>query len=282
MATKTTQPTLNGLFNVFFDGAVTSMRTLEIEYRVSGVCEQLFGTDDPENEEEIAKDYLRKSYPWRKLKAVYEYAIQGKQPQHLDETIEFLITAAGQILSIADTHNCETHAPWFSIIAAADGRFSLEAGLAIPAYKIALLANVDVRTVRNAISAGELIPYAERGEDTLIDNTSARTWLHSRKGFVPTAIATTEEIDLAAVTTQAEFAALLLQQKAKLEEYEKSTTNPALTPELFAALEAGVFTAPLSLVAPLATYYKLERKAFLQCVMRIFFSEELSLLTTAN
>jgi hypothetical protein len=43
-------------------------------------------------------------------------------------------------------------------------------------------------------------------------------------------------------------------------------------------LEAGVFALPLDAVFPVADFYQVDRKAFLECVMRVFFYEELRML----
>jgi hypothetical protein len=51
--------------------------------------------------------------------------------------------------------------------------------------------------------------------------------------------------------------------------------HPAADGRALAELESGVFGLPLDAVFPVADFYRLPRREFLACVMRVFFREEL-------
>lgn len=283
VAKKTKQQplALDRLFDDFFSAARETLSALERRYEVDGVYAQVFGDNYDEGAERAR---LRSSYPWRTLEAAYNYAVNGLLPGVEFDEPSSLVVDASDVLHLASSENHSPSAEWRNIIAMADGRWGLDEGEPIHLFKVALLANVDVRTVRNAISAGELASFKSDFDGELwIENASARRWLHGRKGFKPTATdALANTVVLDKVSTPAEFGALLVARRASLD----SDVMKFKTPEAFVALggaalgelESGVFNLPLSDAFAIADHYLLDRKQFLKCVMRVFFADELRML----
>ena len=54
--------------------------------------------------------------------------------------------------------------------------------------------------------------------------------------------------------------------------------HPSVGSTTLTQLEAGVFTLPLDAVFPLSDFYQVSRKEMLNCVMRVFFADELTML----
>lgn len=268
------------LFDDFYNAASGTFQALEIRYGINGVCKQVFGDDV---DDELARENLRKNWAWTTLVAVYDYAIHGIVPDPGHDGESSLVINASDVLKLASSEDYSTSTEWENIIAMGDGRFALDEGSPIPLYKIALLANVDVRTVRNAVSAGELVTFKAADGDVFAENASARRWLHGRRGFKPTIVEDESGVlQLERVDTPAMFAALLKEQR-KRQNLEDTTASlpqhPCVTQDRLTELESGVFTLPLDAVFPIADYYLLDRKKFLRCVMRVFFYEEQVMLT---
>lgn len=64
-----------------------------------------------------------------------------------------------------------------------------------------------------------------------------------------------------------------------VENTKPAISHPAVTQQTISELEAGVFALPLDAVFPIADYYLLDRKKLLKCVMRVFFNDEMRLLS---
>lgn len=268
------------LFEDFFDTAWNSLFALELQFGIEGVRDQVFGKDAEEPE---AKEKLRNSPAWKTLTRVYDYAVNGVDPE--DDTPDSLVIDGSDVLKLVASENYWTCETWDNIIAMGDGRFSLDDGNPIALYKVALLAKVDIRTVRNAISAGELIAFKSGdGGEVFIENASARRWLHGRRGFKPTVSQSSQEVQhLETITTPAKFGVFLTARREQLglgnEADKPLISHPSATPQAISQLESGVFTLPLDAVFPVADFYQLDRKTFLQCVMRVFFCEEMRMLS---
>jgi hypothetical protein len=281
-ARETTKTEKETLFEDFYSTAATMFSETERLFNVDGLCNQVFGREFPGSfvdDESDSKERLRSTFAWTVLSNVYDYAVEG-----LDRDVEAmsLVLDSGLLLSLL--HNDEHHVSekWGDIVAMGDGRYAIDEGMPIDHYKVALLANVDLRTVRNAISAGELAAF-KQDEFLFIENTSARNWLHGRKGFRPTIKqCPTHFSDLSEVESPLQFGAFLRSQREKLglndADNKLVVRHPNVLPADLARVEAGVFTLPIDTVFPLADFYQIGRKAFLEAVMRIFFQEELDLL----
>lgn len=272
------------LFDNYFDTAVEVFSKFETVFNVDGVWSKIIGVDKKEQfgfsdpkVKQAAQDHVRSSGAWHQLSSLYDYAVDGIAGEH---PIDIVIGGA-EVLSFVTTENEGPSIEWKQIIAKGDGRFALDDGEFILLDKLALLADVDTRTVRNAISAGELI--AEKTESGLyIENTSARNWLSGRRGFKPTVMLDSKVEELNSISTPAEFGVFLtaLRKKLGLESNESKLLvfHPNVDARAIMEIEQGVFTLPIDTVFPIADFYQLDRKELLSCVMRVFFSEQLSAL----
>ena len=265
------------LFQDFFHAAFNSFEALELQFGIRGIKDQVFGKDV---DDEQAQSNLRASCAWSTLSALYDYAVNG-----LDggEHPQDIVIAGSDVIELASSENHRPSAEWDQIIAMGDGRYALDEGHFIPLYKVALLANVDIRTVRNAVSAGDLMSL-KRDNEIYIENASARRWLHGRRGFKPTVMNDgAGHLSLEKVRSPAEFGAFLVGQRARIgldsTDNKLVVFHPSVNPQAIAQLEAGVFAMPLDAAFPLADFYQVGRKEFLECVMRVFFSEELDMLS---
>ncbi|WP_348014582.1 hypothetical protein [Rhodoferax sp.] len=264
------------LFDDFFRAAHGTLQSLENDYNVKGVVEQVFGAPTlPENESQA---HFRNSVPWSTLSRLYDYALKGETGDV--HPIDIVISGSN-VLKLATSENDMPSAEWDRLVAMGDGRFALDDGQPVELSKVALLAKVDSRTVRNAIAAGELKSF-KHDDEIRIENASARQWLLGRRGFKPTVIdGDHSSIQLKDVSTPHQFGALLSQKNKQLNltgPGSKTTPLP-ITGNAQAQLESGIFTLPLDAVFPLADFYQLDRKELLDCVMRVFFTEELQMLT---
>ena len=269
------------LFESFSVCTAEALSQMETHFEVRGLQEQVFGPEGRWGKD--AEERLRQSNAWITLMRLYDFAMDGVT-QGLEKMS--LVLDAAEVLALATT---ESHCPiheWKQLVAMGDGRFALDEGDPVSLEKVALLAKVDVRTVRNAISSGDLIAEKNDGQ-IYVENASARRWLLGRKGFKPTTADTNSiNLSLEDVNSAVDFGAFLLHQRERIglkDSTQKVTIfHPSASADTLEQLEAGVFALPLDAVFPIADFYQLSRKAFLECVMRVFFSEELEVLTTTH
>lgn len=279
--TKAKAKAIERLFDDFFNTVQGSFESLERLYEIEGVMDQVFGKDLTE---EQAREKLRTSLAWQTLAAVYEYAVNGIEPDDKFDGPNSLVIDASDVLKLANSENYWVSDEWEDIIWMADGRFGLDEGSPFLLNKVALLANVDIRTVRNAASSGELVTFKNEVDGLIyVENASARLWLLGRRGFKPTVVSDAAVgLTPDRVMTPAEFGAMLVAQREKNAregtDADISVAHPAVGKEALAQLEAGVFNLPLDAVFPVADFYLLDRKKLLQCVMRVFFNKELQML----
>lgn len=270
------------LFEGFFSCVRGTVRALEQHFYLTGVEEQVFG---PGNDTEEARRSFRSSNAWKELDELYEYAINGVIDS--SNSREEVVLGGADVIELATSHDFRPSPEWDDIVAMGDARFALDEGQDFFLFKVALLAKVDMRTVRNAVSAGQLTAYKRKSgagtDEIYVDNASARRWLIGRKGYKPTAIdAGLPQQNLNDVNSPVDFAAFLVQQRKRIGLVDNDgriiSLHPRADANAIAQLEAGVFLLPLDAVFPLADFYQVNRKAFLQCVMRNFFHQEWELL----
>lgn len=274
--------TKEDLFKNFFYNAYEVLWIFESWFKADGAKDNFFGAKESDTFEEVeAREALtnrvRQSSAWSALSNLYDYAVDGNAGnQHPTD----IVIAGAEVLSLITTENYKPVVEWEMIVARGDGRFALDDGEDVHLEKLALLADVDVRTVRNAISAGELRAF--KIENVLhpgiyVENASARAWLQGRRGFKPTLYSGQITQDIEEVASPADFAAFLAARREQLgltsDEGKLLPLVPGVDSKALASVEAGVFSLPLNAVNPLADFYQIERKAFLDCVMRVFFSE---------
>ncbi len=261
------------LFDSFYVCTLQAIENWQTYFGVDGLDEQILG--ESIHTQENAEQVLRKSRPWQTLMDLFDYATEGVTAGMEEMSI---VLDAGSVLKLISTEMQWPSKEWDDILTMGDARFALDEGEPLSLERVALLANVDIRTVRNAVSAGDLI--VEQGA---IDNAVARRWLHGRKGFKPTVVKNSaENLALENVRTAQEFGVFMKQQRERIglaDSGQKLTIfHPCATAGTIQQLEAGVFTLPLDAVFRVADFYQLSRKALLECVMRVFFAEELDIL----
>lgn len=249
-----------------------AMSTLESLFAVPGLYQQILG-DDPERE----AGQLRASPAWASLRRLHDYALFGR----LNGWDPLDIVADGSnVIKLVSSENHWPGEGWQRLVAMADARFALDQGDDVELTRVSLLANVDVRTVRNACSAGDLPSTKESGL-VFIENGAARRWLAARRGFTPTELVQYDtDLSITQVQTPADFGALLKRQRDKAvgdDAVARPTVrHPSIDSTTLSQLESGVFALPLDAVFPLADFYGLPQHAFLDCVMRVFFRSELA------
>lgn len=263
------------MFMDFFRSTQEALSLLEVLFGVDGACDQVLGGGPPAAQQQS----LLASPAWGTLTRLREYALLGRLGGR--ETQDIVIDGAN-VLALVTTENVRPEESWRRILAMADARSGLDNGDPVELGRVALLANVDVRTVRNAVSSGELLSTKEGGLQ-FIDNASARRWLAGRRGFKPTEVDDGSlTLAVGSVATPVQFAALLASRRKDLaldaRDSKLVVLHPAVSPPALAKLEAGVFSLPLDAVFPVADFYQLPRKEFLACVMRVFFRAELDAL----
>jgi hypothetical protein len=268
---KTTKQTVKKIkkddfFNLYFQTAHEALQTFENVFELDGVISQVF----VEGTEAEMKSRIRNSNAWHRLSSLYDYAIDGIASEH---PIDIVIGAA-EVIRLLDTEMGPSLHEFEEVCNMGDGRAALDEGSDIALQKLALLADVDPRTVRNAISSDEL--KATKTEDGLfIDNASARTWLQVRRGFKPTVDVTGNKLSLDLISTPGEFSTFLKSRHDEIEIDGKLLEIHPLEAENIDRIEQGIFTLPINSAFPLADIYQLDRKSFLACVMRVFFSDQL-------
>jgi hypothetical protein len=265
--------TKEDLFQDFLQCTKQALEAWEWRFQVEGMADLVFVEGEADAD---AARALRQSNAWKILSDLYEYAVNGVDGSD-DERTSFLVTEGAEVLELVTTHNRAPSDRWEEIVATADGRFALDDGQYIDIRRLALVANVDVRTVRNAVSAGDLESF-KTDAGVFIENAHARRWLLGRKGFRPTVIRL-EEVrpDLSQLETPVHVSAFLAARRPQLG--KTIGDAPVFLQPAIEKLEAGVFDMALDVIGPLADYYQVPRKDLLQCVMRVFFFEELDLLT---
>lgn len=269
------------LFEDFYGAVRETFPAMESHYGVKGMCHSMFGGHEPSSSE--AKEYFHSNSPaWGTLEDLYEYAINGQ-----DDTsdTQYLVIASSDILKIATSEFGLLSKEWEDIVAMGDGRYALDEGEPVMAYKVALLANVDIRTVRNAISSGALETVGGDADLQFVDNQSARRWLLGRRGFKPTISQQHIGVSLETISKPKSFGDFVKSRVDEILSTEvgrgRKVEHPEVNEQRLAELENGVFSLPLDAAFPIADYLNLDRKTFLACVMRVFFSVELAALQGA-
>jgi hypothetical protein len=273
------------LFENYVLTALEVFPEIEIQFNADGLSLQVTGIawDSELNNPkkfDVAKDHMRGSDAWRMLSSMYDYAVDGIVDQF--DPDEMVIDSAS-ILSNLQTENHSHSLEWTKLVTNADARFGLDHGDSLSIDRVALLASVDVRTVRNAISAGELVAE-KNGSIVFIENESARNWLSGRRGYKPTRMKVELANKITEVSTPAEFGSYLAAQRKHLaldtDGKKLLVFHPSVDANSIIEIEKGVFKLPLDTVFPLADFYQIDRDDFLHTVMSIFYAEQYRLLYT--
>ncbi len=266
------------LFEDFVRRSILGFQNIEMVFGIAELCAEATGVNwtadesDPETIE-AAKHYMRNEEGWRWLDEAYDYAFDGIIGA---ERPEDLVTSAAEIISHLDTYNTKPSPEWANFLARVDGRFSLDNFKTVSIETLALLASVDIRTVRNAISAGELTSQ-KMGSNVYIDNASARNWLSGRRSFRPTQMKFVG-IDVTSISSPAEFGSFLSVQRKKLgteiDDKKLMLFHPLIDSKAIKEIEMGMFKLPLDTVTPLSDFYQIDRDDFLVTIMKVFYRDQ--------
>lgn len=278
------------LFDDYLLALWRGLEHIESTFGVEGICRQVFGGEapvgDPEAADAIsgisdaARAHVEASGAWRVLSSLYDYAFEGLL-RHGDHP-EDIVHLGNEVLDALTTEHSSPSEEWSELVAMGDARFGIHDGYPVTPEKLALLANVDIRTVRNAISAGDLAASKVMGT-LLVEHESAIKWLRGRRGFKPTRIINMQGVDLRDTHSPLDLAALLKERRRSLKLDETRDTlppsHPAANDQVLNDLEDGVFTPSLDAAYPLADFYQLERTEFLNALMRCFYPDQYQALT---
>ncbi len=288
MAKKTEKKVFDkeALFENYFQTCDQVFEQFDQVFGVDGIRARILGIDESEAHgfsspavEQAAKAHLRASMSWWHLSNLYDYAVDGIDA---GEGPESIVIDGGEVISFITTNEYYPSIEWERLVRMGDGRVALDTYSSIEMDKLALLANVDIRTVRNAISAGELVADKIDGY-IFITNDSARNWLTARRGFKPSKNITQNFGILKEITSPAEFGAFLLAQRDKIgmggDDKKLVVFHPSVDYKAILEIERGAFKLPIDTAFPIADFYQLDRKEFLACVMRVFFNEQLLALS---
>lgn len=274
------------LFESYFRALDEVLGSFEDMFLVEGIRAKVFGIEESaavslgsEEFRQEARNQVRTSFAWGRLEALRDYAQDGLLSGDGDVDQATAVMEATEIIRLVTSELYGPSESWHEIVKRADARFLLDDGQPIRPEYVAILANVDVRTVRNAISSGELIAK-KHDNGTFVEHSSARNWLHGRRGFTPTKIVGSTAHKLSEISTPAAFGAFLTTQKVLLglqtDAKKFVPFHYAVDGKSLADLEAGSFRLPIDAAFPLADFYRVDRKEFLACVMRTFFPAQLS------
>ncbi|WP_347456086.1 hypothetical protein ABEF89_00545 [Acinetobacter thermotolerans] len=293
------------LFESLFYSAFTSSNIMEHYLESEGLTAKAFGLDVENKHKEAifgfheprlsdfpgelledAKAHYRESVIWRMFDNVYDYAINGIKPiWDWMEVFEELPI----YLQLMNTDYSRVNPDIYKLLGLAYLRFGMDELIdscityfdympCDPIEIIALMAKLDQRTVKNAQSEG-----AFKGESEDFDFQAIKRWLSTKKGFVkPQWVLTTDKIDLKEVNSSKQFGELI----SKRIEYLGNLFNPkvfiskhySFDKNTVLKLQQGIFDLPLSAATIIANQLSLDEREFLNCVMRIFFPYELSII----
>jgi len=281
------------LFENFFNTSIEVIPLIESTFELSSgsIFNQVFNVPEESIslQQADAKDHFKKSEAWNALSNLYDYAIDGyidnTQYDDIEDAASEIVIGAAEVISIITTENSEPSQDWDRIIMMGGGRFSLDIGSSIDILKLSLLANVDVRTTRNAISAGHLA--SEKIDNiVLIDSQSALLWLNNRRAFTPTKFIRSIQKELAEVNSATEFGvhlrALRVESGISLPENNLEQGPVTISLSDIKNVESGIFILPINSVDLLANFYQVNKKELLNNIMKIFFSEQLDLILEAQ
>jgi len=285
-----TQKSKSELLDSIFEVTAENIHILELYFSLgrSKLTAHLdIFTDDSEKEalKVAAMEHFKTTEAYLRLNQIYDYAIDGviddTENYDLENAAIHVVLASKEVITLISAEDREPDGVWDMIIAMGDGRFSLDTGHNIDIYKVALLAGVDVRTVRNAISSGELT--AEKVESMVfVDNRSAQVWLSKRRAFKPTRFISTAKKQLDEINTAIELGAFLKEKRESLglviPDEGLASDGSKITFSEMAQLETGVFNLPLNTVELMAEFYQLHAKELVQVIMRVFFPKQLEQL----
>lgn len=223
--------------------------------------------------------------PWDILSKTYEYAFDGVLPNGVNaDDIEngLPLRIIFEMLELfGGAADSKVSNYLYDVFDAAHGRQRLDGGMTLTIKDVALLANVDERTVRNAISAKEL-EASKLDKKKHIDNKSAISWLSKRKGFNSTKFPNLETVNFNDIKSIPEFCAYLKfirkNREVDLSNQKRISEETFIRDYGVYPLENGIFALSIDKCEALSDFYNIDRVSFLIKVMELFFKEQLGLI----
>lgn len=281
------QITKQELFDDFFKTSVEVFSIIESTFNLptSYISEQFFNDDNASEDASLARNKLEESDAWKTVCGLYDYALHGiihdAGYSDIGDAATDLVIGGAEVISIITTENHGPSEAWDRIIMMGDGRFSLDTGGDIEIMKLALLADVDIRTVRNAVSSGELTSN-KVDNIVYITNQSALLWLSNRRAFKPTKFITSAKRELATVNGAVELGAFLQSKREciglELPKQSIHAGKSVIQPSDLTHLESGIFDLPLYTVDALADFYQIPKEELLNIIMNVYFPDYLRLI----
>lgn len=231
----------------------------------------------------LCEENFSRKEQWSVLSKTYDYAFEGILPNGIndDDLQNGLVLKNFEMISLINSDDLKFSDNILDVTNAAFGRSRLDGGLSVTIQDIALLANVDERTVRNAISAKE-IETSKLDKKISIDNKSAINWLSRRKGFNPTKFPNLEAVNFDEIKSISEFGAYLKSIRENLNIEISNQTwiskEKGIRSTDILGLEQGIFILSIDKCEALSDFYNIDRDSFLIKVMDLFFIEELELI----
>jgi len=251
----------------------------------------------------------------QRLRKIYQFAIFGESPDgyliegdvhllgnYLRRVEEFLDSLGSNFLKanyerlgyLYDLYNARINLD-------GDNGCTCEPEPILSVRDVALLGCVDERSVRNAISKGE-IKSSKDGSATAIVNAEARRWLSGRRGYKPTKWPGVDMEGLDHVNTISQFTDYLQMRRREIapseftEEFLTASISesPTLDEGLLygdevqvstkdvKTLESGEFPWPISICHHFSVFYKVTERSMTETVMKVFFPDQYQLLFSSD
>ena len=265
-----------------------SMFNADLNFAIFGIDNSTLQKKYTINEEaKLYEKYFSDKWQWDILSKSYEYGFYGVLPNGVNaDDIENgiplkTIMEMLELIGNKGTNQSKIVCYLYDILDAGLGRQRLDQGTNLTIINIALLANVDERTVRNAISAKEL-EATKLDNEISIDNKSAINWLSSRKGFNSTKFPNLETTNFDDIKSIPEFGAYLKKIRENLgidiSNQRWISEEKGIRKEHILGIEQGIFILSIDKCEVLSDFYNIDRSSFLLKVMGLFFKEELELI----
>ncbi|REG50875.1 hypothetical protein B0G80_7339 [Paraburkholderia sp. BL6669N2] len=277
------------LQSLFIDLLVHLLKSLDAIFGETGLDHRLFRFAIPQLRpaylgagiDTEVHQRIKKQLPeldaWRCIKSVYDFGVRGI-PDETGKSMYEINKFARVITALFSAVFPDKAKLFNELVFLSEARVELQRPLGhVTVETLVALASVDVRTVRNAMAAGD-IAFKKVGSLVEFDPASARQWLTGRRGFVPTK-PSIHGVEVDNIKTPTEFGQFLGAVRAKLAA-DGCSSEPPVNASTMAELESGLFKLPLDSAFSLADYFGIQRERFLKCVMRVFFPAQYALLSS--
>lgn len=282
-------------FQNIFECALGNFSTMETYMGIHGLMGQIFGVNNYEElgsaydlptfcltqDENIAKHHFMNGAIWYPFECVYEYALNGNGQKccidELTDCVDFMhilhsdhfqiSSGSHEIITMALVRHALEFDPTVNYIDIKDSNYP---------QAIAHLADIDLRTLKNAVSAGEI----EAISKNVLCASSLKKWLLSRKGFKPTFYS--DQTQTYFFNSPTSFANILkISKKTLADKFDPSeliNTFPNQT-NIIEQLELGIFVLPIDALPLIAKTYEIPYPLLFKQVMQTYYPKEYALLT---